>query len=199
MSKIHCLSECSDRRDRALNWPLTPNTTTTTTIMALQRARNQQSKSVALSRNYRKRRKACYEDLSSLKTPTFLQSSVLLIVLAISWVGVYAFLLQPGRHPSRPLVARSTQTRVVPTYHQQVATPLFFAANDGGGQSDDEEWKAMLAAFQMYKAAYGNLKVPLRFTVPSLAPWPGQHVFSFTSLFLLLHLFSHPASFVYSF
>jgi hypothetical protein len=26
----------------------------------------------------------------------------------------------------------------------------------------------------MYKAAYGDLKVPTRFVVPSMAPWPGK-------------------------
>ena len=39
--------------------------------------------------------------------------------------------------------------------------------------SDDEtEWNAVLAAFQMYSAAYGDLKVPQRFVVPNMAPWP---------------------------
>jgi hypothetical protein len=41
--------------------------------------------------------------------------------------------------------------------------------------SDKEEWRAMLAAFQMYKAAYGDLKVPTRFVVPSMPPWPGKY------------------------
>jgi hypothetical protein len=44
----------------------------------------------------------------------------------------------------------------------------------GGSKSDKEEWRAILAAFQMYKAAYGDLKVPTRFVVPSMAPWPGK-------------------------
>jgi len=37
---------------------------------------------------------------------------------------------------------------------------------------DEEEWRTVLAAFQMYKAAYGDLKVPSRFVVPGMAPWP---------------------------
>ena len=41
-------------------------------------------------------------------------------------------------------------------------------------KSDVEEWNALLAAFQMYKAAYGDLKVPSRFVVPSMPPWPGK-------------------------
>lgn len=36
----------------------------------------------------------------------------------------------------------------------------------------DEEWAAVLSAFKMYKAAYGDLKVPQRFIVPNMAPWP---------------------------
>ena len=37
---------------------------------------------------------------------------------------------------------------------------------------DEAEWKAVVAAFKMYKAAYGDLKVPQRFVVPTLPPWP---------------------------
>lgn len=37
---------------------------------------------------------------------------------------------------------------------------------------DAEEWKAVMAAFKMYKAAYGDLKVPQRFVVPNMPPWP---------------------------
>lgn len=39
---------------------------------------------------------------------------------------------------------------------------------------DEEEWRTVLAAFKMYKAAYGDLKVPSRFVVPGMAPWPGE-------------------------
>ncbi len=41
-------------------------------------------------------------------------------------------------------------------------------------KSDEAEWNALLAAFQMYKAAYGDLKVPSRFVVPAMPPWPGE-------------------------
>jgi hypothetical protein len=41
-------------------------------------------------------------------------------------------------------------------------------------EPDEDEWKALLAAFQMYKAAYGDLKVPSRFIVPTMPPWPGK-------------------------
>ena len=39
---------------------------------------------------------------------------------------------------------------------------------------DEDEWNALLAAFHMYKAAYGDLKVPSRFVVPAMPPWPGK-------------------------
>eukprot|EP00591_Stephanopyxis_turris_P001962 CAMPEP_0195524990 /NCGR_PEP_ID=MMETSP0794_2-20130614/25162_1 /TAXON_ID=515487 /ORGANISM="Stephanopyxis turris, Strain CCMP 815" /LENGTH=947 /DNA_ID=CAMNT_0040655341 /DNA_START=72 /DNA_END=2915 /DNA_ORIENTATION=+ len=39
-------------------------------------------------------------------------------------------------------------------------------------EKDNSEWQTLVAAFQMYKAAYGDLKVPSRFVVPSMPPWP---------------------------
>eukprot|EP00977_Amphora_coffeiformis_P005031 scaffold1064_cov85-Amphora_coffeaeformis.AAC.20 len=42
-------------------------------------------------------------------------------------------------------------------------------------KSDDQdarEYKAVLTAFKLYKAAYGDLKIPQRFVVPSMKPWP---------------------------
>ena len=46
---------------------------------------------------------------------------------------------------------------------------------DGASDVEDEnEWRNILASFQMYKAAYGDLKVPSRFVVPAMAPWPGE-------------------------
>jgi hypothetical protein len=44
--------------------------------------------------------------------------------------------------------------------------------DDDDEANDGEEWTAVLAAFKMYKAAYGDLKVPQRFIVPNMAPWP---------------------------
>lgn len=50
-------------------------------------------------------------------------------------------------------------------------------AKSGAGAADEAEWKSLVLAFQMYKAAYGDLKVPSRFVVPSMAPWPGKFIF----------------------
>jgi hypothetical protein len=52
--------------------------------------------------------------------------------------------------------------------------------------SDQADWKALLTALQLFKAAYGNLKVPKLFVVPSMAPWPGE----FYSVFLFLRRLS---------
>jgi hypothetical protein len=60
-----------------------------------------------------------------------------------------------------------------------LVAPLFMArhredTSTMGGPSDEAEWRALLAAFKMYKTAYGDLKVPSRFIVPSMPPWPGK-------------------------
>lgn len=44
----------------------------------------------------------------------------------------------------------------------------------GFSKSDQQEFKAVFLALQLYKAAYGDLKVPARFVVPDAAPWPGK-------------------------
>lgn len=40
------------------------------------------------------------------------------------------------------------------------------------GNNESSEWKAVLAALKLYKAAFGDLKVPQLFVVPTMAPWP---------------------------
>lgn len=58
------------------------------------------------------------------------------------------------------------------------SSPLFSSldeAQPSGGKVDESEWQAVVAALQMYKAAYSDLKVPSRFVVPSLPPWPGEY------------------------
>jgi len=69
--------------------------------------------------------------------------------------------------------ARARLTVPVPT----TATAIFMSNSESTTRkpkSDQEEWNALLAAFQMYKAAYGDLKVPSRFVVPAMPPWPGK-------------------------
>jgi len=52
-----------------------------------------------------------------------------------------------------------------PTKGKRGRKPL----SEGG---DEAEWEILVSAFQMYKAAYGDLKVPSRFVVPAMPPWP---------------------------
>ena len=49
-------------------------------------------------------------------------------------------------------------------------TRLFLSARN----DVSTDWKAVFSALQLYKAAYGDLKVPSKFVVPSAAPWPGM-------------------------
>jgi len=44
--------------------------------------------------------------------------------------------------------------------------------SDSSANGDEAEWKAVLNAFKLYKAAYGDLRVPRRFVVPNMKPWP---------------------------
>lgn len=70
---------------------------------------------------------------------------------------------------------RAAHCHVSPSVHPartQSATALFVAPQNP--EPDEDEWRALLAAFQMYKAAYGDLKVPSRFIVPGMPPWPGK-------------------------
>ena len=63
----------------------------------------------------------------------------------------------------------STTSNARPGMH-----PLFSSLDGDDANFDESEWQAVTAALQMYKAAYGDLKVPSRFVVPSLPPWPGE-------------------------
>mmetsp|Transcript_9654 Transcript_9654/g.14887 ORF Transcript_9654/g.14887 Transcript_9654/m.14887 type:complete len:984 (-) Transcript_9654:55-3006(-) len=49
---------------------------------------------------------------------------------------------------------------------------LLMSSEEQTDGDNESEWKALMAAFQMYRAAYGDLKVPARFVVPSMPPWP---------------------------
>jgi hypothetical protein len=57
------------------------------------------------------------------------------------------------------------------------STALFSETTENTNTSKtNQEWNALVASFKMYKAAYGDLKVPSRFVVPSIPPWPGKFV-----------------------
>jgi hypothetical protein len=59
------------------------------------------------------------------------------------------------------------------------STRLFMSTENKSPKSaDQQEWRAVFLALQLYKAAYGDLKVPPHFVVPAAAPWPGMFVHS---------------------
>lgn len=66
----------------------------------------------------------------------------------------------------------STLTRIRLQQHTPTSSstaPMMMSPSE---PDDAMEWKAVVAAFSMYKAAYGDLKVPQRFVVPDIPPWP---------------------------
>jgi hypothetical protein len=63
--------------------------------------------------------------------------------------------------------------RRMPSLSITTTSTKLFLSTQGNNSSDQSEWKAVLLALQLYKAAYGDLKVPRLFVVPSMAPWPG--------------------------
>ena len=79
-------------------------------------------------------------------------------------------------HTSTTTLTSAKTFTILPTFATTLKskTRLFLAPRPAG-TGDQAEWKALLMALQLYKAAYGDLKVPVRFVVPSMAPWPGMY------------------------
>lgn len=147
-------------------------------MSAASEADEQLSRNESLSRNYRRRRKDGNADRSSSSSLGSFQRSALIFVGAL--VSINAFSVPPALVPvRRSLPATSLQQppsfslKKIPSRTASTSS-LFSSIDEDGNAPDEVEWRAMLAAFQMYNAAYGNLKVPLRFVVPALAPWPEQ-------------------------
>ncbi|GAX24105.1 hypothetical protein FisN_9Hh357 [Fistulifera solaris] len=72
------------------------------------------------------------------------------------------FLPRPSILHSSAVSARSWRTRL----NQSNGN------TNNNADNDEAEWKAIFAAFRLYKAAFGDLKVPQRFVVPNIKPWP---------------------------
>lgn len=95
------------------------------------------------------------------------------------------------RHHLQPISKLQTRNSLIST--TKTTTTSLFAESTGQqeGKSvlgektsdDDDEWNTLVSAFKMYKAAYGDLKVPSRFVVPSMPPWPSKFSFVFSFLF----------------
>lgn len=115
---------------------------------------------------------------------TFATFAILVSSLSFSSFHVSGFFTSTLHHQSdrlnqRALTHRSfhrTSSRSVNSRLEKriisTETRLFQATS---GNDDKEEWRALLATFQLYKAAYGDLKIPIRFVVPSMKPWPGKY------------------------
>jgi hypothetical protein len=94
-------------------------------------------------------------------------------------------------HPTSPGM-RSAPLRPFGSHVQStssVPSTRLFAASDPN--SDKAEWRGLLSAFQMYKAAYGDLRVPTRFIVPSMPPWPGMYIYVLLLALFAARGFSH--------
>ena len=74
----------------------------------------------------------------------------------------------------KPSLMHRSTTKAVPS-----SSSLFMSSSEKTvtgrktSEIDKREWKAVVTALQIYKAAYGDLKVPKKFVVPSMKPWPG--------------------------
>lgn len=138
--------------------------------------------------NKGKRRRQYFHSSPSVSVflPTF---AALTVAVSYLWVSPAAGYLFPSAART-PAVERSGTREYPDVAHQNYAQIPTFGIRQingwssatrlqmapGGSYSDKEEWRAVLASFQLYKAAYGDLKIPTRFVVPSMTPWPGKYL-----------------------
>ena len=119
------------------------------------------------------------------------QSILVIAALACSTLSVDAFstsrqFANQNRIQSRESPMTPNHAFIIHHNRKSTSTSLFATKKEAQPRkkrsgSDEDEWNALLASFQMYKAAYGDLKVPSRFVVPSMPPWPGEFILSFCS------------------
>jgi hypothetical protein len=60
-------------------------------------------------------------------------------------------------------------------HHRIDGVSLAATARETGSTAKDDdtaEWRAVLAALTLYQAAFGDVKVPQKFIVPTASPWP---------------------------
>ena len=145
----------------------------------MQRTKLQHRTPVALHRSYRKHEKEHHEKLSLFRLLMSIEICIISLLCVSNWVDAFSLFGLPQRWHHRAIASVLSESTYPtrPSKECRLSGSVLFAlrSDDGNASPDEDEWMAMLAAFKMYKAAYGNLKVPLRFTVPALAPWPGQH------------------------
>ncbi|MGK3733954.1 MAG: hypothetical protein ACI90V_000790 [Bacillariaceae sp.] len=78
-------------------------------------------------------------------------------------------------HSKASFLTPSKSASAFSTKKSLSSTRLFMSTENKSPKSaDQQEWRAVFLALQLYKAAYGDLKVPPHFVVPAAAPWPGM-------------------------
>lgn len=124
-----------------------------------------------------RRRRRDFHSASSLSSVYLTTITVLTVAASYIWISPAAgYLSSPHRAADgrRVFYNSHERHRISPFGLEREMngppTRLFLAASP----NEKEEWRAILASFQLYKAAYGDLKIPIRFVVPSMAPWPGK-------------------------
>jgi hypothetical protein len=145
--------------------------------------------------------KACPEDETAkanspchekrTKRPIIHACQNIAIFAAIAYSATYATAFSTGRNSIIRNISSQKPITNNPAFitNTKLSSPTAIFATkkemeekiETKSKSEREEWEALLAAFQMYKAAYGDLKVPSRFVVPSMPPWPGEY-YSFNSI-----------------
>lgn len=126
----------------------------------------------------KRRRRNVPSDCSS--SLGFASIAVLVIATSCLWITPAAGFLSTTTCPSSSAGRKnaaylftSQRRRVAPFTTLSVTTAPFTRLSMAASPGDKEEWRAILLSFQLYKAAYGDLKIPTRFVVPSMQPWPG--------------------------
>ena len=76
---------------------------------------------------------------------------------------------------SRPPLISSARTEDgLPSFSSRTQLFLSSDSKSDSSKTDQKEWRAVFLTLQLYKAAFGDLKVPGKFVVPAAAPWPGM-------------------------
>ena len=121
----------------------------------------------------------CTASMQSLSNSRCFTRFTAVAIIAAYIVSSASAFTQPhnqiGTTPvSRPPIISSVRTEDgLPSFSSR--TRLFLASSGKeSGKTDQNEWKAVFLTLQLYKAAFGDLKVPTKFVVPAAAPWPGK-------------------------
>lgn len=106
-------------------------------------------------------------------------STFIAFLISLLFISVEAFTRSPR---ATSALLRTTNPHTLPwegiftgdgkQFDPSASSKSALSATRKSEKSDVNEWKAVLAALTLYKAAYGDVKVPQRFVVPSAAPWP---------------------------